>query len=100
MKCFGEETIIRLAFINSFNQKIEYLRNTLGEEAANMYFQVSELAEKEFSEKYYSHMSKFSGALGIAKKVMFYKKIDYSEIYGLINSYNNAYSTELSNKHI
>ena len=100
MKCFGEETIIRLAFINSFNQKIEYLRKTLGEEAANMYFQVSELAEKEFSDKYYSHMSEFSGALGIAKKVMFYKKIDYSEIYGLINSYNNAYSTELSNKHI
>lgn len=100
MKCFGEETIIRLAFINSFNQKIEYLRNTLGEEAANMYFQVSQQAEKEFGEKYYSHMSEFSGALGIAKKVMFYKKIDYSEIYKLINSYNNALDADISRKHI
>lgn len=100
MKCFGEETVIRLAFINSFNQKIEYLKDTLGEEAANMYLQVSELAEKEFNEKYYSHMSEFSGALGIAKKVLFYKKIDYSEIHNIIHNYNNALDADISRKHI
>lgn len=100
MKCFGEETVIRLAFINSFNQKIEYLKDTLGEEAANMYLQVSELAEKEFNEKYYSHMSEFSGALGIAKKVLFYKKIDYSEIHNIIHNYNNALDADISHKHI
>lgn len=100
MKCFGEETVIRLAFINSFNQKIEYLKDTLGEEAANMYLQVSELAEKEFNEKYYSHMSEFLGALGIAKKVLFYKKIDYSEIHNIIHNYNNALDADISRKHI
>ena len=100
MKCFDEETVIRLAFINSFNQKIEYLKDTLGEEAANMYLQVSELAEKEFNEKYYSHMSEFSGALGIAKKVLFYKKIDYSEIHNIIHNYNNALDADISRKHI
>jgi hypothetical protein len=100
MKCFGEETIKRLAFINDFNQKIEYLRNNLGEEAANMYLQVTEEAELEFNEKYYSHMSEFSGALGIAKKILFYKKIDYSNIYNIIHSYNSDLSDERSNKHM
>ena len=98
-KCFGEEIIIRLAFMNNFNQKIEYLRSTLGDEAANMYFQVTQQAEQEFNKKYYSHMSEFSGALGIAKKVLFYKKIDYTKIYDIINSYNNDLGTEISGKH-
>ena len=94
MKCFGEETIIRLAFISNFNQKLEYLRNTIGEEAANIYYQVTELAEKEFSEKYYSHMSEFSGAIGIAKKVLFYKRIDYSNAYKIIQNYSSTLDSE------
>lgn len=97
MKCFGEETIIRLAFINDFDKKIEYLKNALGEEAVDMYYLVSQQAEKEFSEKYYSHMSEFSGMMGIAKKVLFYKKIDYSEVYNLIDNYNKTLETKSSN---
>jgi len=46
MKCFGEKTIIKLAFIKDFNQKIEYLKNTLGENAENLFLQVNTLAEK------------------------------------------------------
>ena len=100
MKCFGKETIIRLAFMNKFNQKVEYLRSAFGDEAANMYFQVTKQAEQEFNEKYYSHMPEFSGTLGIAKKLLFYKKIDYTKVYDTINVYNNNLGTETSSKHI
>ena len=100
MKCFGEETIIRLAFISDFSKKIDFLKTTLGDEAANMYLEISQKAEKEFNEKYYSHMDEFSGVVGIAKKVLFYKKIDYSEIYDIIHVYNNNLNTEISGKHI
>ena len=100
MKTLGKETIIRLAFMPYFNQKIEYLKSTFGEETANMYFQVTQQAEIEFDEKYYSHMHEFSGTLGIAKKVLFYKKIDYSKAYDMIHSYNNNLGTEISGKHM
>ena len=100
MKCFGEETVIRLAFIENFNKKIEYLKNTLGDKAADMYIQVTTQAEKEFNENYYSHMEEFSGAVGIAKKVLFYDKINYSKIYDIIHSYNNDLDTEISDRHI
>jgi len=55
---------------------------------------------KEFDEKYYSHMSEFSGAIGIAKKVLFYNKIDYSKVYNIIHEYNDAVGTKTPSKHI
>ena len=100
MECFGEQTIIELAFIRDFDKKIEYLKNTLGEEAANMYYQVSQQAEKEFNEKYYSHMSEFSGAVGIAKKVLFYRKIDYSKVYDILDEYRKASNDQKSDMHV
>ena len=90
MQCFGEETIIRLAFIKDFNKKINYLKDILGEEATNLYLQVCKLSEQEFNKRYYSHMSEFSGAIGIAKKVLYYSKIDYSEAYKIIEQYKNS----------
>ena len=92
MKCFGQETIIRLAFMSSLDEKIEYLKNTFGVDAANMYLQVAMQAEQEFNGKYYSHMSEFSGVVGIVKKVLFYNKIDYSDIYQTIRNYTSASS--------
>lgn len=92
MKCFGEDIVIRLAFMSNLDEKIEYLKNTLGSDAANMYLQVSMQAEQEFNGKYYSHMSEFSGVVGIVKKVLFYNKIDYSGIYQTIRNYTSASS--------
>ena len=99
MKSLGEETIIRLAFMPDFNKKIEYLKNTLGDKAADMYLQVTQQAEKEFDEKYYSHMEEFSGAVGIAKKVLFYKRIDYSNVHQMIENYTNSLSDNNEFKH-
>lgn len=89
MECFGEKTIKRLAFIKYKEDRIDYLKNKLGEDAANLYSNVYEKTQKEFEDKYYSHMSEFKGATGLAKKVLFYDKIDYSKVYFLIDEYKN-----------
>ena len=90
---FGEDIITSLAFIKDFNKEIEFIRNSLGDVAAKLYFQVRNESEKEFQEKYYSHMKKFSGIIGVAKKILFYKSIDYSNTYKEINKYK-AYLEE------
>lgn len=87
MKCFGKEVIIKLAFIKSIDEKMEYLNNALGVDAANLYIEVSNLAEKEFNKKYYSHMEEYSGIVDIVKKMLFYRKIDYSTVLSLIQEY-------------
>lgn len=99
MQYFGEEIIISLAFMKDFNQKIDYLKNMLGEDYANMYVQLAQTAEEEFSEKYYSHMPEFSGVVGIAKKMLFYQKIDYSEAYKIIDNFNYRSDEQKSNMH-
>lgn len=99
MNCFGENIVIRLAFINGFENELNFIRENLGDAAANLYFQVCNTAEKEFNEKYYSHMSEFSGAIGIAKKVLFYKRIDYSKVYQMINNYTISLSNSNEFKH-
>lgn len=94
MKCFGEEAIIRLAFIKKHEDKVKFLKDNLSGKEADLYDDVCKLAEKEFQEKYYSHMHEFSGAVGIAKKVLFYQKIDYSNVYELINNYEKSNKEE------
>lgn len=90
MNCFGEDIVVKLSFINGFENELNFLRDNLGEDAVNLYYQVTKMAEKEFSSKYYSHMTEFSGALGIAKKILFYKKIDYSGVYQMIDNYSKS----------
>lgn len=92
MNCFGEDIIIKLAFIKGFENEMNFLRENLGDAAANLYFQVCGIAEKEFSEKYYSHMPEFSGTIGIVKKVLFYRKIDYSTCHYMIDNYSKSLS--------
>lgn len=99
MSCFGEDIIIRLAFIKGFENELNYIRENIGDDAANLYFQVYNTAEKEFNEKYYSHMSEFSGVIGIAKKVLFYKRIDYSNVHQMIDNYTNSLSDNNEFKH-
>ena len=68
MQILGEETIKRLSFLKRYDQKIEYLMLKHGEEIAKLYDQVRSVAEKEFYDKYYSHIREFNGVVGIAKK--------------------------------
>lgn len=53
-----------------------------------LYIKVYEIAEREFYFKYYSHMKEFNNILGIFKKILFYKNIDYSQVYSIIGEYN------------
>jgi hypothetical protein len=87
MECFGEDIVTSLGFIKGFDKEVEFIRDNLGDTAAKLYIQVRNDSEKEFQEKYYSHMKEFSGVVGTAKKVLFYKKIDYSISYKLIDNY-------------
>ena len=87
MECFGEDIVTSLGFIKGFDKEVEFIRDNLGDTAAKLYIQVRNDSEKEFQEKYYSHMKEFSGVVGTAKKVLFYKKIDYSSSYKLIDKY-------------
>lgn len=100
MNCFGKDIIFKLAFTKGFDNEIRFLRENLGDDAANLYYQVCSIAEKEFNEKYYSHMHEYSGAIGIAKKVLFYRKIDYSNIYQMINNYSNSLINDNTTKHM
>lgn len=99
MNCFGDNIIIRLAFIKGFENELNFIKENLGDDAANLYFQVCNIAEKEFKEKYYSHMPEFSGAIGIAKKVLFYKRIDYTNVHQMIDNYANSLSDNNEFKH-
>ena len=99
MNCFGDNIIIRLAFIKGFENELNFIKENLGDDAANLYFQVCNIAEKEVKEKYYSHMPEFSGAIGIAKKVLFYKRIDYTNVHQMIDNYANSLSDNNEFKH-
>lgn len=89
MECLGEDTIISLAFINNYYEQLNYLSDKLGEDAAIMYDQVVKTSEKEFYEKYYSHMNEFKGGIGIIKKILKYRELDYSEVHSIIDNYRN-----------
>ena len=84
---FGEDIIKKLAFMHDYQKEVEYLSYVLSEKEALLYSKIYEEAQKEFNDKYYSHMNEFNGAIGIIKKIKFYKKIDYSKIYEIIENY-------------
>lgn len=98
MEVFGEETIKQLAFINNIGKEIEYLRENLGENAANLYIQVIDITEKEFDEKYYSHMREFNGITGIIKKIIMYRQINYMKVYELLENYYKEVETNIVKK--
>lgn len=94
MEIMGEDTIKRLAFMTNVKSEIMYLRETLGDDIAELYIKVYEIAEREFYFKYYSHMKEFNNILGIFKKIIFYKNIDYSQVYSIIDEYSEKLNSK------
>lgn len=84
---FGENIINKIAFSNNNQYIMDYLNTTLGKDAANLYEKVSLLMEDEFYKKYYKNINNYSGIFGILMKVYNYKKINYKDVYILINKY-------------
>lgn len=85
----GEDTINSIAFMNSNKDIYNYLVNTFDKDAAEFYFNVNDAMEKEFYLKYYRDIDSYNGIRGIIKKTVNYKKIDYSNVYKLIEDYKN-----------
>lgn len=92
---FGEDILNQIAFINSEQNIYIFLVNTLGLEAAELYKNVSQEMEKEFDEKYYEKMDSFGGISGILKKTLYYHKINYSNVYKILNDYNLTQQTTM-----
>ena len=92
-KILGEDILDQIAFINSEQDIYLFLANTLNLELAELYIKVSHEMEKEFSEKYYANMDSYSGFTGIMKKILNYRKIDYSNVYQILNDYKLSQQT-------
>ena len=87
-KLLGEEVINQIAFINNHSKVIEYLKVTLGEDVADLYDEITFRMEEEFNNKYYKNMDSYDGLCGVVRKTINYFKIDYSEVYIIIDNYN------------
>lgn len=86
-KVFGSDVITRLAFIRNFKQSLDYLDMTLGSAASSLYNDVMIAMEDEFQEKYYKNMDSYNGLVGIARKTIDYRKINYKKANELIDEY-------------
>lgn len=60
---------------------------TLGSAASLLYNDVMIAMEDEFQEKYYKNMDSYNGLVGIARKTIDYKKINYKKANELIDEY-------------
>lgn len=84
----GEDTINQIAFINNELDILNYLEDTIGKEASDLYLDISGIMNNEFQTKYYKDMNSYNGLEGIKKKVENYQNIDYTKVYELIDEYN------------
>lgn len=92
---FGEDTINQIAFINNELDILNYLEDTIGKEASDLYLDIASIMNNEFQEKYYKVINSYNGLEGIKKKVENYQSIDYTKVYELIEEYNKK-----TDKHI
>ncbi len=83
-----EDTINQIAFINNELDILNYLEDTIGKEASDLYLDISGIMNNEFQTKYYKDMNSYNGLEGIKKKVENYQNIDYTKVYELIDEYN------------
>lgn len=91
-KLFGSDVITRLAFIPSIKQSFDYLDMTLGYDASSLYYDVMFAMEDEFQEKYYKNIDSYNGLVGIARKTIDYRKINYKKANELIDEYEKKLS--------
>ena len=89
---FGKEICDKIAFAKTDFEIINLLKVTLGEEASEFYMEVQSEMENAF-QIYYS--KKFDGVKGPITKTLEYEKINYNNVYQIINDYKVKH---LSNK--
>lgn len=81
---FGKEICDRIAFARNNLEITELLSKMIDEKASKFYIEVQSEMEKSFR-MYYS--KKYDGITGPIKKALEYKKINYDNVYKIINDY-------------
>ena len=88
-KIFGEEIINKISFSKN-NLEIREILGIVSKDAANFYFTLEEIMEKEFYTKYMKY--DFPGITGPIKKTQKYNMIDYTNAYLLIKEYKKSHN--------
>lgn len=83
----GEDIINQVAFINSEQEIYKFLATYNNIEIAELYLNISQEMEKVFNEKYYASLDSYNGITGIIKKTINYRKINYNNVYKMIEKY-------------
>ena len=84
---FGGEVIDKLTFTPSTEEKLTYLNEKLGEEAATFYYQLHNATNESFQEYI---KTRFKGPNAAYDKATTYQKIDYTRAYNLIEKYQES----------
>jgi hypothetical protein len=94
-KIIGADILDKVAFAQDDMEIDMILKENCGSEVAKLFFDISDLMDKELDEKY-DH-SKFGGLFGPIKKAKAYSKIDYSNIYEKINDFEEKNKSATDN---
>ncbi len=86
---FGTNIINSIAFAKNNYDITTILKNNIGQHAVDLYMTINSLMEKEFHLNYYKY--KYPGITGPIKKARKYSKLDYSEIYFILDNYKKKY---------
>lgn len=86
---FEEEIFNKIAFAKDEKEILCFLEKKLGKKASDFYDKISREMEIEFSNKYYKKINSYNGLYGIKQKIDNYDKINYTEVYKIINEYKN-----------
>ena len=81
------EVIDKLTFTPSTEEKLTYLNEKLGEEAATFYYQLHNATNESFQEYI---KTRFKGPNAAYDKAATYQKIDYTRAYNLIEKYQES----------
>ena len=92
---FGNEIGNKIAFAQNDKEIVSLLESVYGYEASLLYLNVQKEMEIQFT-SYYS--KDFPGLIGPLQKTREYDKIDYNNVYKIINDYKNTFEIEQANK--
>lgn len=89
---FDEETILKIAFSRDKYTIPNVLGDRYGEDAIHFYYEIEDLMENEFDEKYYRY--RFPGIMGPIKKTLKYNEIDYTKVCEKIEEYKERQKSQ------
>ena len=83
----GKEIIEKIMFIDDLDKQVKYIKEKLGANKANLYYEVYQKTNKIF--KNYIN-NNYSGTNAIQDKISAYDKLNYDEILKIINDFQES----------